>query len=113
MEKADEKTALRVRKRQLRRYTEAARRELLARAKTLWAQGASMTAVAAELDVSKHTLSYWRAVEGISGKGKAKMQRVHVIAAQPVSRTIEATGPCGLRFELTLDDAAALLRKLR
>jgi len=111
MEKADEKTALRVRKRQLKRYTEAARRELLGRAKALWAQGASMAAVAAELDVSKHTLSYWRAVEGISGK--RKIQRVQVVAAEPVSRTISATGPCGLRFELTLDEAAALLRKLR
>jgi len=40
------------------------------------------------------------------------MQRVQVLA-QPVSRMIAATGPCGLRFELTLDDAAALLRRLR
>ena len=111
MEKADEKTALGVRKRQLKRYSEAGRRELLARAKMLWAQGASMAAVSAELDVNKHTLSYWRAVEGISGKHK--IQRVQVVAAEPVSRTISATGPCGLRFELTLDEAAALLRKLR
>ncbi len=36
---------------------------MLARAKTLWAQGASMAAVASEFDVSKHTLSYWRAEE--------------------------------------------------
>ena len=42
-------------------------------------------------------------------RGKRKIQRVQVIAAPPVSRTITATGPCGLRFELTLDDAAALL----
>lgn len=110
MERTEEKTALRVRKRQLKRYSEAGRRELLGRAKALWAQGASMAAVAAELDVNKHTLSYWRAVEGSSGK--RKLQRVQVIAT-PVSRTIAATGPCGLRFELTLDDAAELLRKLR
>jgi hypothetical protein len=111
MEKAQESTALRVRRRPLKRHSEAARRELLARAKARWAQGASIKAVAAELDVSVHTLSYWRAVEGISAK--SKVQRVQVVSAQPMSRTIVATGPCGLQFELTLDDAAALLRKLR
>jgi hypothetical protein len=68
-----------------------------------------MRVVAEELGVSVHTLSYWRAVEGISKK-RARVRRVEIVDASP--RTIMAAGPHGLRLQLTLDDAAELLRKL-
>jgi transposase-like protein len=92
------------------RYPANLRRQLIEQAKSRWAEGASMRAVAEELGVSVHTLSYWRAVEGI-GKKRAKVRRVEIVAA-PVTRTIVAAGPHGLRMQLTLDDAAELLRKL-
>jgi hypothetical protein len=100
---------VRAEKRGRGQYPAAERKQLLDRARRRWAEGASMRAVAEELGVSVHTLSYWRAVEGISKK-RSKVRRVEIV--EPVARTIVAAGPHGLRMQLTLDDAAELLRKL-
>jgi transposase len=103
--------ATRVRGQRRGQYPKKLREQLLERAKKRWAEGASLRAVAEELGVSIHTLSYWRAVEGI-GKKRGKVRRVEIIAAAPTTRTIVAAGPNGLRMQLTLDDVAELLRKL-
>jgi Transposase len=110
-EQSDESKVMMVRsgRRGRGRYPAAARKQLLERARRRWAEGASMRVVAEELGVSVHTLSYWRAVEGISKK-RAKVRRVEIVDTSP--RTIVAAGPHGLRMQLTLDDAADLLRKL-
>ena len=110
-EQGDESKVMVVRsgRRGRRRYPAPARKQLLDRARRRWAEGASMRAVAEELGVSVHTLSYWRAVEGISKK-RAKVRRVEIVDTSP--RTIVAAGPHGLRMQLTLDDVAELLRKL-
>ena len=90
-------------------YPSAVRKQLLDRARRRWAEGASMRVVAEELGVSVHTLSYWRAVEGISKK-RPKVRRVEIV--DTAARTIVAAGPHGLRMQLTLEDAAELMRKL-
>jgi transposase len=103
------KTAVVVRRRRTTRYSAAKRAQLMEAAKRRWSEGASIRAVADELGVSAHTLSYWRAVEGI-GK-KPKVRRVEIVKAES-PRSVVAVGPHGLRMQLTLDEMAELLRKL-
>jgi transposase len=91
------------------RYSMAKRRQLMETAKRRWAEGASIREVAEEIGVSAHTLSYWRAVEGI-GK-TAKVRRVEIVKAE-TGRTVMVAGPHGVRMQLTLDETAELLRKL-
>jgi hypothetical protein len=96
-------------RRRTTRYSAAKRRQLMEAAKRRWAEGASIRTVAEELGVSAHTLSYWRAVEGV-GK-RTKVRRVEIVKSEPV-RSVVAVGPHGLRMQLTVDEMAELLRKL-
>src|SRR5687768_4519741 len=108
-EQSDEVKTVEVRKRRTTRYSAAKRRQLMETAKRRWAEGASIRDVAAEIGVSAHTLSYWRAVEGV-GKN-AKVRRVEIVKAE-AARSVMVAGPHGLRMQLTLDEMAELLRKL-
>jgi transposase-like protein len=96
-------------RRRTTRYSAAKRRQLMETAKRRWTEGASIRDVAEEIGVSAHTLSYWRAVEGVSKN--AKVRRVEIVKTEP-TRTVTAIGPNGLRMQLTLDEMAELLRKL-
>jgi transposase-like protein len=109
-EQSDEVKAVVVgQRRRMVQYSAAKRRQLLEAAKRRWSEGASIRAVADELGVSVHTLSYWRAVEGIGKNPKVK--RVEIVKAEP-ARSVMAFGPHGLRMQLAVDAMAELLRKL-
>jgi hypothetical protein len=108
-EQDDEVKTVEVRSRRTARYSSAKRRQLMEAAKRRWAEGASIRTVAEEMSVSAHTLSYWRAVEGVAKK--SKVRRVEIVKTEPV-RSVVAVGPHGLRMQMTIDEMAELLRKL-
>jgi len=90
------------------------RERLVAYAKRRWAEGVSNKALAIELGVNRHTLSYWRAcLNGLTVARKTSpLKRVEVVVPGR-QRTLTLRGPHGVRVdELTLDDVAELLRKL-
>jgi hypothetical protein len=62
---SEAKTTVVIRRRPTTQYSAAKRTQLMEAAKRRWSEGASIRAVVDELGVSAHTLSYWRAVEGI------------------------------------------------
>ena len=90
------------------------RDRLVAYARRRWEEGVSNKALAVELGVNHHTLSYWRArIVGLATRRKASpLKRVEVVLPAR-QRTVTLRGPHGVRVDdLTLDDVAELLRKL-
>jgi len=109
----DELRALVLRARQEKQgpFPETLRQRLIRYAVERWKTGVSVRTVAAELGVSGHTLSYWKAqATGFS----AKVRPVKVIE-KPVARARAYTlsGPGGTRLDdVSLDEIAELFRKL-
>ena len=100
---------LRAREEKQGRFPETLRQRLMRYAAGRWKAGVSVRTVAAEIGVSGHTLSYWKAQT--MGVGKTKLKPVRVI--EEASSAHVVAGPCGTRIEnLSLDEIAELFRKL-
>lgn len=82
--------------------------------KSKWRSGAQLKQLGQELGLSAHTVQYWRSRWGEGVENKAKLRRVKVASEKPVvSEAVTMHGPAGTRIDgLSLDDAAALWRKL-
>src|SRR5882672_3176171 len=110
-EAKDELKALVVRARQEKqgRFPETLRQRLIRYAVERWRAGVSVRTVAAEIGVSGHTLSYWKAQA--MGLPEAKLRPVKIV--EKPRQGYAVIGPRGTRVDdLSLDEVAELFRKL-
>lgn len=74
--------------------------------------GASLKEVGAELAMSVHTLSYWRARHAHAPS--TSLARVRIVDPDAARDTVVVHGPGGLRIEgLSLDHVVELIARLR
>lgn len=108
----DELKALVLRARQEKQgpFPETLRQRLIRYAVERWKAGVSVRTVAAELGVSGHTLSYWKAqAMGLP----EKVRPVKVIEPVAQVKAYSLSGPSGTRVDgVSLDELAELFRKL-
>src|ERR1043165_4197462 len=109
----DELKALVLRARQENQgpFPETLRQRLLRYAVERWKAGVSVRTVAAELGMSGHTLSYWKA----QAMGFSEKVRPVKVIEKPAAKAKGYTlsGPSGTRLDdVSLDEIAELFRKL-
>lgn len=91
------------------RYPADLRLEVAAHVRARRARGETMTAIAAEFDLTRRTLYGWLSA---APRSRGSLRRVQVVEDARPSGYATLTTPQGYRIEADLDVLATLLRKL-